>query len=247
MHKKLLVICLLLFPLASYAGHAEPDWVEPVEEYYTGQILFDRLELSRSDNEENTAVWDLMAWYGGDYHRLVIKSEGENTQDDGAATHLESAEILYSYLISPFWSLQGGIGTRGELSSANSMENYAVISLMGLAPYWFEMDNSLIINEEGDAQFVIEAEYEWLLTQTSYLQPRLELVGNIGDSEAYQRESGLSNMRVGLRYRQEVTREFAPYVGIYWSRALGNTANQMEANGEDTTESGIVIGARVWF
>ena len=77
------------------------------------------------------------------------------------------------------------------------MENYAVVSFMGLAPYWFEMDNSLMVNEEGDVQFVSETEYEWQLTQTSYLQPRIELTANLTDSDKYERQSGLSNLRVG--------------------------------------------------
>lgn len=127
------------------------------------------------------------------------------------------------------------------------MENYAVISMMGLAPYWFEMDNSLMINEEGDIQFVSETEYEWQLTQVSYLQPRIELTANLTDSEEYQRQSGFSNIRIGLRYRHELSREFAPYVGVYWSSALGNTADYIKSLGEDSTETGLVLGARVWF
>lgn len=247
MYGKHLILAVLLFPGIALAGHAEDHWPEPVKEYYTGQVLFDRLELTRTSDEENLAVWDMMAWYGGDYHRVVFKSEGENIQDDGAPTHLESAELLYSYLVSPFWSFQAGVGTRGELSSDSSMENYAVISMMGLAPYWFEMDNSLMINEEGDIQFVSETEYEWQLTQVSYLQPRIELTANLTDSEEYQRQSGFSNIRIGLRYRHELSREFAPYVGVYWSSALGNTADYIKSLGEDSTETGLVLGARVWF
>lgn len=247
MYGKSLLLSAALLPGIALAGYAEEDWPEPVKDYRTGQVLFDRLELTRTNEQENAAVWDMMAWYGGDYHRVVFKSEGENIQDDGGPTHLESAELLYGYLISPFWSFQAGIGTRGELSSDSSMENYAVVSFMGLAPYWFEMDNSLMINEEGDVQFVSETEYEWQLTQTSYLQPRVELTANLTDSDEYQRQSGFSNLRVGLRYRHEVSREFAPYIGVYWNSALGNTADSMERMGEDTTETGLVLGARVWF
>lgn len=248
MYAKLLVlISAMSLPGVALAGHAEDDWPEPVKEYSTGQVLFDRLELTRTNKEENIAVWDMSAWYGGDYNRIVFKSEGENAQDDGAATHIESAELLYGRLISPFWSFQAGVGTRGELSSSNTMEKYAVVSLVGLAPYWFEMDNSLMINKEGDVQFVNETEYEWQLTQTSYLQPRVELTANLTDSAEYRRQSGLSNLRVGLRYRHEITREFAPYIGIYWNTALGNTADYMKSMGDDTTETGFVLGARVWF
>ncbi len=236
-----------LFIVGTSAAQSKEDWPSPIPEMYTGRVLFDRLEYTHTDNDENRAVWDMQAWYGGDHHRLVFKSEGENTQNDGLPTDLERAELLYGYLISSFWSLQAGIGTSGELSSDTSMENYAVISYQGLAPYWFEMENSIRINEEGDIQFISETEYDWQLSQVSFLQPRLELVANLTGSEKFDRLSGLSNVRLGLRYRHEVTREFAPYVGLYYSKALGRTADQLSSDGESTSEKGLVIGARMWF
>ena len=33
----------------------------------------------------------------------------------------------------------------------------------------------------------------------------------------------------------------------YWNGALGNTADEMKRMGEDTTETGVVLGTRVWF
>lgn len=243
----LVTILLSVTGFQVQADEHNSDWPKPVIDIKTGKVLFDRLEIARSNEQENRAVWDMLAWYGGDYHRLVFKSEGENTQNDGEPTDLESAELLYGYLISPFWSFQTGIGTRGELSSDTQMEHYAVIGFMGLAPYWFEMDNSLLINEKGDVQFISETEYDWQLTQTSYLQPRLELTVNLSDSEKYDRQSGFSHLRMGLRYRHEITREFAPYVGVYWDKTLGNSADALQAQGADTSETGFVLGARVWF
>lgn len=76
MYGKSLLVGAALLPGLAVAGHAKEDWPEPVKEYYTGQVLFDRLELTRTNEEENLAVWDMMAWYGGDYHRAVFKSEG---------------------------------------------------------------------------------------------------------------------------------------------------------------------------
>ena len=240
---------LLVGTLSCFSTQAQvkPEWPSPVPEIITGQVFFDRLELTRTNARENRAVWDMQAWYGRDYHRAVFKSEGENTQNDGKPTDLERAELLYGYLVSPFWSFQVGAGVKGELSSESNLEEYAVFSFSGLAPYWFEMENSLRINKEGDIQFVGEAEYEWLLSQTSYLQPRIELVANITDSEKYDRESGFSDIRIGLRYRQEIAREFAPYIGVYWSESLGNKRDKLKRLGEDTSEKGIVIGARLWF
>ncbi|GAA0852101.1 hypothetical protein GCM10009114_01130 [Aliiglaciecola litoralis] len=57
------------------------------------------------------------------------------------------------------------------------MENYAVVSLYGLAPYQFKIDGSLMLNEDGDLNFSLEAEYEIRTTQTTFIQPRLSLSG----------------------------------------------------------------------
>ena len=230
-----------------FAGHAEDDWPEPVKPYRTGQVLFDRLEVTRTDNDESLIVWDMLAWYGGDRNRIYFKSEGENQKDDGEPTELESAEVLASRLITPFWELQGGIGTRGSLASGANRENYFVISLFGVAPYRFEMDNSITINEDGDIAASVEAEYDLRLSQVSYLQPRLEIAAALTDAEDYGRPSGFNDVRVGLRYRYELAREFAPYIGAYWSRSLGDKADQIRADGGDESETGVVVGVRMWF
>jgi copper resistance protein B len=122
-----------------------------------------------------------------------------------------------------------------------------VFSLFGMAPYRFEMDNSITVNEDGDIAASIEAEYDIRLSQVSYLQPRLEVEAALTDAEEYDRPSGFNNVRVGLRYRYELSREFAPYIGVYWSRALSDKAEQIRAQGGDESEIGVVVGVRMWF
>lgn len=249
MRKLTAVIYLSLAGISTplFAEHAEDHWPEPVSSYRTGQILFDRLEITRTSNNDDLAVWDMMAWYGGDTNRIVFKSEGENKRDDGEPTELESAELLASRLIAPFWEIQGGIGTRGSMASGADRENYLVLSLFGVAPYRFEMDNSITVNEEGDIGATIEAEYDIRLSQVSYLQPRVEVAAALTDADAYDRSSGFNNIRIGLRYRYELSREFAPYIGVYWNRSLGDKAEQMREQGRDESEAGVVLGVRMWF
>nr|WP_228638800.1 copper resistance protein B [Kangiella koreensis] len=232
---------------SAFANHAEDNWPEPIKEYRTGQVLFDRLEVIRTNNDDDQLVWDMLAWYGGDENRIYFKSEGESTWDDGEPVYLESTELLASHLISPFWELQGGVGTRGTVGSDANRENYLVFSLFGLAPYQFEMDNSITINEDGDISMSLEAEYDVRLSQVSYIQPRIEMAASLSDAEEYKRPKGLNNIRLGLRYRYELSREFAPYIGVYWSRALGDMAEQIKAEGKNVSETGIMIGVRLWF
>ena len=231
----------------AYAQATPENWPEPVKEISNYIVVFDRFEVARTNSEENIGVWDMMGWYGGDTYRIYVKSEGENKQDDGEPTDIERAEVLVSKLIAPFWEIQGGLGTSGMLSSNSNMENYAVISLYGMAPYQFEIDSSLILNEDGDVRFAVEAEYEINVTQTSFLQPRVSLAGSITESERFERPSGFNSLRLGLRYRYEFAREFAPYIGVYWSRELGNSADKARLEDESVSETGLVIGARFWF
>ncbi|WP_339777450.1 copper resistance protein B [uncultured Methylophaga sp.] len=247
---KLTIMTMLVFTGMSTtvsADHAEDHWPEPIESYRTGQVLFDRLEFTRTDNNENLIVWDMLAWYGGDTNRVYFKSEGENKQNDGEPTELESTEVLASRLIAPFWEIQGGVGLRGSMASDADREHYLVFSLFGMAPYRFEMDNSLTINEDGDIAASLEAEYDIRLSQVSYLQPRLEVSAGLTDAQAFDRPSGFNDVRIGLRYRYEISREFAPYIGVYWSRALGQKANQIADDGGDKIETGFVAGVRMWF
>lgn len=233
--------------IPALAGHAKESWPAPVKSYQTGQIMIDRLEVTRTDNDEDVVVWDMKAWYGGDRNRVYFKSEGENALDDGEPSELESAELLASRLIAPFWQLQAGVGTSGSTASDANRENYLVLSLLGIAPYRFEMDSSITVNEDGDIAASMEAEYDLRLTQVSYLQPRLELTAALTDAPDYERPSGFNSVRLGFRYRYELAREFAPYVGVYWSRALGDKAALVREGGDEANETGIVVGARMWF
>jgi len=59
--------------------------------------------------------------------------------------------------------------------------------------------------------------------------------------------SGLSSISAGLRLRYEIKREFAPYIGINWSRKLGGTADFARLAGEDIEDVRFVAGIRAWF
>lgn len=241
------LLTITVMSATATADHAEEHWPEPVKSYRTGQVMFDRMEFTRTNNNENLIVWDMLAWYGGDRNRVYFKSEGENKQNDGEPTELESTELLASQLIAPFWEIQGGVGLRGSMASDADREHYLVLSLFGMAPYRFEMDNSLTINEDGDIAASLEAEYDIRLSQVSYLQPRLEVSAGLTDAQAFDRPSGFNDIRIGLRYRYEISREFAPYIGVYWRRALGQKANQIADDGGDQIETGFVAGVRMWF
>jgi len=51
----------------------------------------------------------------------------------------------------------------------------------------------------------------------------------------------------GLRLRYEFRKEFAPYVGVEWSRAFGDTADYIEARGGEADDTRLVVGLKAWF
>ena len=92
--KKVLITAIIAFALGfnnTGMAQSKDSWPSPIPNENFGQVMFDRLEYTRTDEQQNRAVWDMQAWYGGDYHRAIFKSEGENTQNDGMPTDLERA------------------------------------------------------------------------------------------------------------------------------------------------------------
>lgn len=246
-----LSLVALMFAVSASAkdGYDVPEsWPSPMMEHNFGRFLVDRLEYVWTDADEEALAWDFQGWYGGDYHRVYIKGEGGNVLGDDEEAEFESLDLLYSYLIADFWELQAGIGYQGGVGSDNRPERaFAVLGLQGTAPYRFEVDAALRVSDEGDVSADLEVEYDLRLTQRAYLQPRMEAAVAASRVEAFGVGEGLNSLRFGLRLRYELQREFAPYVGAYWGKQFGDTADMTRAAGGDTERSGIVVGVRTWF
>jgi copper resistance protein B len=184
--------------------------------------------------------WDAEAWFGGDLNRFVVKSEGE-----GDRRGLEAGEVqaLYSRAVGLYTDLQ--VGVRQDLKPKS--RTYATIGFETLLPYWIEASGALFISNKGDVLGRAEAAIDWRLTQRLILQPRAELNFAGQDIPQTGTGSGLSDAELGLRLRYEIRREFAPYVGVTWSRQVGRTADYARAEGRDVSQTSFVLGLRAWF
>jgi len=202
----------------------------------------DRFEYQTGEGS-GALLWEGQGWVGGDYNRLWIKTEVEYSGEVGK---LEEAEIqaLYSRAVSPYFDFQAGV--RQDLQPG-AKRTFGVIGIQGLAPYWFEIDTALFISHDGDISARFETEYEWLFTQRLILQPRAEFNLAFQDVEELAIGSGLSTAEFGARLRYEFKREFAPYVGVSWVRAVGATADFMRRDGESPSRLAFVAGLRLWF
>lgn len=212
---------------------------EAVDDPMLVMLMLNQLEKDVRNGDADS--WSAQGWIGYDLNKLWIKTEGE--RDDGDT---ESAEIqaLYSRAIAPNWDVQAGI----KLDSLpGSSQQWGVIGVQGLAPYYFEIDTALFVGEGGDTAFRFEAEYELLLTQKLILTPEVE-ANFYGQNDIERgRGSGLSSVEAGLRLRYEIVREIAPYIGINWSKSYGNSADYAIAAGRDASDTQWVVGIRAWY
>jgi copper resistance protein B len=186
--------------------------------------------------------WDAEAWYGGDINRLWLKSEGEG--EFGGSLARAEVQALLSHAVGPYFNLQGGL--RYDVRPGPSRA-YAAIGFEGLAPGFFEVEGFLFFSDKGDLLARAEAYYDQRITQRLILQPRVELNFAAQDVPANRIGAGLSDAELGLRLRYDIRREFAPYLGIAYERAFGDTARYRRLAGEDRGGWTFVLGARTWF
>ena len=212
-----------------------------------GRSLITKLMLNLGEyrmqpDGEDGYRWEGEGRLGGNIDRLVVKSEGEGGVDSG----LETAELqgLYSRAISPFFDLQAGVRQDFEPTTDRT---YAVIGFEGLAPYWFGTQTALFVSDRGDVLARAEGSYDIRLFQRLVLQPQAELNLAAQDVPEAGIGSGLSSIELGLRFRYEIKREFAPYLGYTFDKLFGDTADYARDSGEGSSDHGLVVGLRAWF
>jgi copper resistance protein B len=197
-------------------------------------MLFNLAEY-QAGKGANGYRWEGEGWFGGDINRLVVKTEGEGTF--GGATEHAEFQLLYGRAISPYFNLEAGI--RYDVKPDPS-RGYAVIGVEGMAPYWFDVAAQLFLSNEGDVLARLEAYYDQRITQKLILQPRAELNFAAQNVPEIDVGSGLSDVELGLRLRYEIRHEFAPYIGVAWTRKIGSIE-------EGSGAARFVAGIRFWF
>lgn len=205
-----------------------------------GKVMVDEFEYRPSSDPDGFA-WEGEASYGGDIHRLVLRTEGEAEGGDVAAAELQA---LYSRAIDPYFDLRMGVRQDFE---PRPRRTYAALGISGVAPYWFEVAATAFVSDRGDVSARLEGGYDLRLTQKLILAPKLELNLNAQDAPELGLGAGLSTIEAGLRLRYELRPEFAPYVGVFHEQSLGDTADLARAAGEDARDTRFVAGIRAWF
>jgi len=207
-------------------------------------FMADRLEY---DVDNKTGIYDLQGWIGTTYDRFVIKAEGDikDTRVEESQTDLLWSHATATLFKSPFWDAQ--VGVSFDTYETGENRQWLAFGLQGLAPYWFEVDATAYLGDEGRTALAVELEYELLLSQRLILQPRAEFAFYGKDDQANGIGSGLSTGSLGVRLRYEFTRQFAPYIGIERNNTFGDTADIAAASGEAQDFTSYVAGVKFWF
>ena len=216
-----------------------PRQLKLADEHTFWSALGDRLEYHE---DSDSTVYDVQAWYGTTYNRFVIKAEGDIT---GGTLEESSTDLLWGHALNAYFDTQ--LGVRLDQYDEGKDRQWLAIGMQGLAPYWFELDVTAYVSDDGRTALSAEAEYELLLTQRLILQPRAELNLYGKDDLDNGLGAGLSDLALGLRLRYEFSRQFAPYIGVEWTDTYGDTADYRRAAGDNTSDTQFVAGLRFWF
>lgn len=205
-----------------------------------GKVIIDQLE-TRSADGSNPIVFEADGWLGYDLHKLWLKADVEKVGSD-----LEESEfqVLYSRAVDPYWDIQ--IGWRHN-NKPKPSRNWLALGFQGLAPYWIETDAALFIGENGQINARVTLEHELMFTQRLVLIPELTMNLFSKKDDAAEVGSGLSDMSFGLRLGYEIKREFAPYIGVNWTKKFGGTADHARDAAERVSDTQWVTGVRAWF
>ncbi len=191
---------------------------------FRAKLSAEKFEISKDKSKS----WDISLYGGYDVNKLYLYSQKEDS--------LYRTELLFSHAISPYWDIQVGV----EIDKDSKSKKYGVIALRGLAPYYFETRAKLLIgNGVGvDAEF----SYETLFTQKLILDSSFGFRAFSKSNVEVGNYKGLNNIELGARLRYEITKKFAPYIGVSWSKNFGDK-KRVEGN----TETKVVAGVRFWF
>ena len=243
----------LQFFLASSLSYASPisdsktDWTSPVMDSENfGLLLFDLLEYKSAGND-SSLDWDIVGWRGGDVHRVWVKSEGSSliNSPDKNETDLQ---LLYGHPISAFFDAQIGARLKQVWGvNQNDSRVSAAMGIQGLAMYRFEFEAALFIGEAGHVSGRISANKDYFLTQKTITQFRFETNGAAKVSKEFEAGKGINDLSLGLRFRYEIKREIAPYIGVSWTNLFGETADFKKLAGGESSELNAVAGIRLWY
>lgn len=188
--------------------------------------------------------WEGQAWVGNDYNKLWLKTEARYNADGKNKVSDGDHELLYDRPISRFYNLQAGV--RYDLDSKPGRV-WGAAGIQGLAVGFFNIEATAYVSSNSRFALKTNASWDFRFTQRLMLQPQLETNWYTKSEQARGVGAGLSDVDSGVRLRYEVSRKFAPYVGVSYQQFFGKTADIKRADGSKTSDVRALVGVRTWF
>ncbi len=200
-------------------------------------VSAERLEFKGRDFR-----WQGQAWFGGDTGRIVFKSEGVARRAGGVEDGRH--ELLFNRPLSTYLDIEAGV--RSDIDS-RAGRSWAALGVRGMAPLFFDYEATAYASERGHAAARLSLSTDFVIVQGLVLQPAVELNLYSQSDPGRGIGSGLSDIEAGIRLRYEITRKFAPYIGVAYNGKYGETARFARRDHEDTETIRLVFGIRSWF
>jgi copper resistance protein B len=242
-----ILLCAVAADVFAEPGHSYREMADAMQMDDTtsfGKVMLDQIEWRNGDAGEGRASWDAQGYYGGDYNKLWIKTEGKYVSGSGSGIRDADVEVLWDRVVSRWWNLQ--VGGRQDFGPGQA-RTWAAVGVQGLAPQWFQIEATAYASDEGRTAARLKAQYDLPLSQRLVLQPFAEASFYGRSDPSQQIGSGLPDLQISLRLRYELRREFAPYMGIVWLRRFGGTADLVRSAGGEASDLELTAGLRVWF
>jgi copper resistance protein B len=122
-----------------------------------------------------------------------------------------------------------------------------LLGIQGLAPLFFDLEATGYVSGQGHFAGRVQASYDLLITQRLILQPEVEFNLYSKSDSGRLVGAGFSDIDSGLRLRYEISRKFAPYIGVAYEGKFGQTAGFTRSAGESTGDVRFLFGIRSWF
>ncbi|HEX7761081.1 MAG TPA: copper resistance protein B [Caulobacteraceae bacterium] len=226
---------------ANTSSEAAPFGPPVDDQHFWSHVSLDQLE-ARVGSSGAALRWDAEAWAGPDAWRVVVRSEGQRSPEGRVEDG--QLEALFSKPVTAYWDVQAG--GRYDLDSAPG-RGWAAVGVEGLAPQFVKVGATAYIGSGGRLAGKVKLSHDQLLTNRLVLQPEAELNLYSRDDAVRGIGSGFSDLDAGVRLRYEITRKFAPYVGVSWERKFGRTADFARAAGEGASKVRLAVGVSAWF
>ncbi len=188
--------------------------------------------------------WDGQAWAGTDYNRIWLKSEGRYNVNNRGQTSDGDHELLYDRPVSRYFDVQAGI--RYDLDSGTG-RTWAALGIQGLAIDFWNLEATVYASDRGHYALKTNASYDLYVTQRLVLQPQFETNWYTKEDRGRGVGAGLSDIDMGLRLRYEITRKFAPYIGVAYQRYFGGTEGLVREQGGRVNDVRFLLGIRLFY